>query len=165
MIPIIVVIFSFYLEIILSNFIPISSNLFIPLCTLVSILIIYPFFYHDFSSYIKICIIMGILYDIVFTNTLGLHAVIFLMIGFIVYRLNIHISNNVLNVAMMTVILVVSYRLLSYLLLLLVGYKTFEIDILFNSITSSLILNMLYASLLYFICDRWSIKKHVTKID
>lgn len=161
----ITVYFSFLLEGIVSNYIPIQTPLFHPLFTVISLIVIYPFFYNQRKQYFLLAIIIGFLYDIAYTDTLFCHVLLFVTMALFIEKLNIWISNSMLNVAIMSLFTVIVYRILSFLILILIGYLSFSIEPLLRSIASSLILNMIYAAILYLLTDHWSQKKHVLKID
>ena len=161
----IVVIVSFILEGILSKYISTNSLLFESLFTLISLIIVYPYFHNNESKYFGLCFFTGLLYDIVYTNTLLFNAVIFLIMAFIIKKVNNVISNNSINVAIISLIIIIIYRVIIYLVLCLISYLNFNIRDLLYSIASSLVLNMIYSVVLYLITDFISKKKHITKID
>lgn len=158
-------VFSFFFEGIISNFIPINTYFLAPLTTLMSLLIIYPFFYNDDKNFLMIVFFTGIVYDLVYTNTLLFHGLIFLFMGLIIKKLNVFMSNNTLNTAFMGFILIIIYRFISYILFIIVGYGDFNIVHLLYSIASSLIFNMIYVAILYMVIDYMSKKLHIKKID
>ena len=160
-----IVFISFYLDGIVSNFISINTTLLNPLLTLATLVIIYPYFYNNEKKYCFICFLVGILYDIIYTNTLGLNAMIFLIMGFFVKKINVFISNNSINVSFISLVIIVLYRIISFFTLTLIGYINLDFNILLHSITSSLLLNIIYTIMLYLITDNISRKKHIVKID
>ena len=81
MISIIIIIISLLLDGILSNYLPYLVNdlsLFTSLFTLVSIFIIYPFFKKKEKKYLITIFIIGIIYDLFYTNLLFFNGVLFL---------------------------------------------------------------------------------------
>ncbi len=160
----IVLIISFILDSIISNFISLSS-IFFPLFTLMSLIIIYPYFNSYKNKFYLTCFTIGMLYDLIYTDTIVIHAFLFLLIGFIITKLNLVLSNNYVNVAIMGIISIVIYRLIAYGLLLITASVNFNIMHLFKSIYSSLILNILYVSILYIITDRISYRLKIKKAN
>lgn len=158
-----ILIFSFYLEGILSRLVDISFL--IPLTTLLSLILIYPYLYDSKRNYYIICFITGLIYDIVYTNTLFLNSFIFLLIGYLISLLNIIITNNSLNVIIISLIIITIYRITTYLILVFVDYLNFNILDLFNSIIYSIILNIIYISIMYKITDLISKKIGIYKKD
>ena len=145
---IIVVLFSFLLEGILSNFINGISYL-NPLFTIISLIIIYPFLYNKKNNYYKIIFITGIIYDIVYTNTLFFNALIFMLIGFLIIQTNRLLSKNIINIFLISILIIIFYRIATYTLLVLIGYIKNDIYNLFNSIHSSIVINILYGMILF----------------
>jgi len=144
---------SFILDSIISNFISLNS-LFIPLLTIMALIIIYPYFNSNKNKYLMVCFVTGICYDLIYTNTIIIHGFLFLVLGFVVIKLNLILSNNYVNVAIMALIVITIYRIVSYGLLLITANVSFDFLILFKSIYSSLILNIIYVSLTFIITDR-----------
>ena len=152
-----VLIISFILDSIVSNFISLDS-LFFPLFTLMALIIIYPYFNNNRQKYFGVCLVTGICYDLIYSNTIIIHGMLFLLIGFIITRLNLIISNNSINVGIMAIVCIVIYRFLAYGLLLITASTSFEWFSLLKSIYSSLILNIFYVILIYIITDKISRK-------
>ena len=154
MIPV-VIILSFILDSIVSNLISLNS-LFMPLLTLMSLIIIYPYFNGNIKKFLITCFITGIFYDLIYTDTIIIHGFLFVIVGFIISKLNLIFSNNYLNVMIMAIICIIVYRVIAYGLLLITANTSFSIMLLLKSIYHSLILNLIYVSLVYIITDRIS---------
>lgn len=161
----IVTIISFLLEGVFSNMINITNSFFAPLFSIVILIVIYPYFNHEESSFLKTCFVLGLAYDFIYTDTLIVNACIFLIIGYFIIWLNSWLSNHSISVLFMSFITIVVYRILMYTILVIVGFLPFNINALFISIYSSIILNLIYADLLYLICDYFSKKYNIKKID
>lgn len=157
----IILLFSFYLEGILS--IIININFLLPLTTLVSLIIIYPYLFGNRKIYYLICFITGILYDISYTNTLFLNAFTFLLLGFIISF--IYLYSNTLKLIIITIIIIVLYRFIIYGILVFIDYTSFNIMILLRSILYSLLFNIIYILLMFKITDILSRKNGIYKID
>ncbi|MBS7020578.1 MAG: rod shape-determining protein MreD [Firmicutes bacterium] len=162
---IIVMIVSFFLESMVSNLISIDSQLLIPLFTIVSLVIIYPYFKKDHISYLKTAAVLGLFYDIVFTDTLIVNLFLFVFTAWFIHKMNYLLSNNYFNVAIMTMLAITFYRIISFIALILIGYLHFSVFALLRGITSSLLLNVIYAIIVYAITDHISRKHHIVKID
>ena len=152
-----VLIISFILDSIVSNFISLD-RMFFPLLTLMALIISYPYFDNNRQKYFGVCLVTGICYDLIYSNTIIIHGMLFLLIGFIITRLNLIISNNSINVGIMAIVCIVIYRFLAYGLLLITASTSFEWFSLLKSIYSSLILNIFYVILIYIITDKISRK-------
>lgn len=139
---------AFYLEGIFSNFVSISTKFFNPLFALITLVSVYPFFKEN-RKYFLVCFGYGILYDLIYTDTLVFHGFLFLSIGYLSYHMYKLLSLNILNTILIVFISILGYRLISYILLCLVGgYKFIWIKLIY-SITSSIIINIFFATVLY----------------
>mgnify|MGYP001063276501 CR=1 FL=1 len=138
---VIIIILSFILESNLSNFISINTNFFNTFLVFSSLIIIDNILESKESLYI-FAIFTGILYDLVFTDRIGYSILTFLIGSIIIKNIN-KISKLKVNIINYLIILIM-YRLISYTILLLIGYLSFNPLKLFHSIYSSIILNLLY---------------------
>ncbi len=161
----ITLIVSFCFDGIISNFIPLHSQLLIPLLTLMSLLIVYPYFNHHEDDYLKVAGVLGLCYDIVFTDTVFLNCVLFLLVALFIRLLNEWFSNNIFSVGLMAILVITFARILEYSILSLVGFFAFDWMYLFQGIYSSILLNVIYVMLLYVVTDKISRKFHIRKID
>ena len=149
----IIIILSFIFESIFTNIVSINSNL-IPLFTIISLSLLYPYFKKNTINYLIVCGITGLFYDLIFTNTPFINTVSFMLISFLVmlnYRL---FKYNILSSSIFNIILIIVYRLISYILLVLVGYINFKFNTLFDGISTSIIINIIYGIILYIIIDK-----------
>ena len=160
-----ILVISFILQGILSNYISVDTNIFNLLFPIVALIIIYPYFRKNNSKYFIYAGIYGLLYDLIYTDTFILYVGLFIMIAFVISKLNIIFSNNIINIGFITTIVIIIYRAITYLVLIAVNYFEFDMNILFKSIYSSLLLNIIYAIIIYFITDRLSYKYRIEKID
>lgn len=151
-------IFSFLLDGILSRYI-LPTSLFLPLFTIVSLVIIYPYFNNNNLKYFRYVAIIGLLYDITYLNTLFFNFFIFVIIGFVVGLFNYLLSNNLCTSIIISIITIILYRIINYLFVVIFKNYSFDFMDLLESIYSSLILNIIYCIIIYIITERYS-KKH-----
>ena len=148
----IIVIISFLLEGIISNFVPINGFL-APLFTLVALIIIYPLF-DEASEYYKYAFVTGLAYDLFYTDTILFHSIIFCFMAFIITCLNLVLSDNYLNILVIMGICILIYRVITYSLLVLVSSMAFDFIALILSVLKSLIINLIYSALLFFVVKK-----------
>ena len=87
---IVIVIISFFLDGILTNYLPYMINdlsLFTPYFTIVSLIIICPFFKKQINKYYILVGIIGFLYDLFYTNLLFANTIFFLLLALIIVYL------------------------------------------------------------------------------
>ena len=163
---IIVTAISFLIDSFLSNYLYVSvsnNNIFIPMFTLISLIIILPYFNSQSNNYLATCFIFGLIYDITFTNTLLLNAALFTLIGFIIILLDNGLSNNYFNSILKMLIVIIIFDSLTYFILLMLNYINYGILDLLLKIAKSLLLNFIYISILYFLTNMIAKKLHIKK--
>ena len=146
---IVILLVSFLLEGIISNFVPINGFL-APLFTLVALIMICPLF-SESTDYYKYAFFTGLAYDLFYTDTIIFHAIIFCFMAFIIMRLNIVLSDNFINALITVSVCILMYRVLTYGLLVFINNMSFEVLALINSILKSLILNLIYGMILFVV--------------
>ena len=149
---IIILVISFLLEGDISNFVPVNGFL-APLFTLTALIIIYPLFDESFEYY-KYAFITGLAYDLFYTDTIVFHAIIFTFMAFLITRLNLVLSDNYVNVLIIIAICILVYRVITYGLLILVSSMSFDFLSLVFSILKSLIINLIYSVILFFVVKK-----------
>mgnify|MGYP002525215124 FL=1 len=159
---ILIIISSFILDIILSNVLPfmkgdlsIFTSLFVP----ITIYLIYPFYKNQELRYYIESFIIGIIYDLIFTNLLFFDGVIFLIISLV----SVKIYKN---------FIVDKYKNIMYVFLIIILYEFLvaSIILIFNlvpicfydfvyKISHTLLINVVYGFLLYEIIGSGSRQK------
>lgn len=158
---IIITIISFLLEGIFSFYIPIFSYFWLPIPTLLSVCFCHVYFLKN-KNYIWYAFLTGILYDIAYTNTLFLHGVLFVCMGYIGKKISQFISHTWYQFLIMTILLIGIYRLLSYIILIIIGYLHFNPSFFLSITLASFLWNIIYSLLLY-VLDHFILKKFTTK--
>ncbi len=158
----VVIIVSFILDSVMSNFISLNS-FFTPLFTLMSLIIVYPYFKGNQARFFGTCFLTGVFYDLIYSDTIVIHGFLFLMIGFIITRINLVLANNYLNVMIMAIICIIFYRFVAYGLLLITANVSFHWVAVLKSIYHSLIANVIYVALAYIVTDKISLKFKIHK--
>ena len=157
------IIFSFVLESIVSNLVPINTNFFNPCFVLVSLIVLYTYFDKYSKKYLITCLIVGFIYDLVFTSTLFFFSIIFLILGLIIKYICSKISNNFISVNILTLIIIILFRVIVYFTLVVTNYFVYDFNYLIKGIYSSILLNVIYASILFLLTEiigkKFNIKK------
>lgn len=152
MIPLIILILSFILDGILTNFLPyIELSLFTPLLTLVSIFLIYPLYKKTELRYFVTLIILGILYDLFYTNLLFFNAILFLIIGFITKIIYKNLDINFIKLIIYIIGIIIIYELTTGLIIFIFNLVPITITKILYKITHSILLNVIYAELIYLV--------------
>ncbi len=145
----ILIILSFILEAVLSNII--SIPLLTPLFLIVSLTISYPYFKNNKFNFVMTCALTGLIYDISFSDSLYINTISFGLLSAIVIIGYDYLKYNIINCNIINVIVIIFYRIISYLLLCFIDYINFNFKLLLEGIYNSLILNIIYATLIYLI--------------
>lgn len=138
------IIINILLSFILDGIISSVNNILLPLFSLLSLIFIYPYFKNNYIKYIVCSFILGLFYDVIYTNTPFFNAGIFLFIGILNYCFFKYFKNNNLNNLLLGICIIILYRLFTFLILLFVGFISFSFVNLLNSIYLSLVINLAY---------------------
>lgn len=154
MISVIILVVSFLLDGILSNFLPYmvgDLSLFTPMFTIVSLVIIYPFFTKKLKYYFITCFLVGLVYDFMYTNLLFYNAVLFLAVGLMLMFLYRYIRPSWLSLILFIVVVIAGYECMNALVILAFQLVPMTFYRLLYKISHSLLLNLCYGEILYFI--------------
>lgn len=154
MIAIIIMIVSLLLDGLLSNYLPYLVNdlsIFTPLFTLISIFIIYPFYRKKEKNYFIHIFILGIVYDLLYTNMLFFNAVLFVIIGLIISFIIKNYELGFIKIIIYMIIVITLYESLTVLFLGIYNVVPISLNKLVYKITHSLLLNIIYGELLFLI--------------
>ena len=140
------------------------NSIFFPLFLLMALIIIYPFFKKkQFNHFLVICSILGMVYDIVFTNTFLLNVGIFLIGGLTIKLVFKTFPYNLLSCLIIGFLTITFYRTINYIVLVLANYVDFSFITLLRGISSSLLANIGYIIIFYllslFFCKKYKIER------
>ena len=161
-IMIIYTIISFLLDGLTSNFIS-SNSYFGTIYSVIALVIIYNYFEND-MKYLKILIPLGILFDIVYTNTFVLNIFLFLCIYLIIKKINIYIVDNLITISIKSLLAITIYHILSYLILLFAGYADYSFNLLLMILLKSIVMTIIYTTISYLLIKKIYYGKYFKKI-
>lgn len=148
-----ILIISFLLDGLLSN---LRVSYFIPLFSLMSLLLIL----NKNDNYYGYAILLGLLYDISYTDTLFLNCLIFLLISYLIKKIEHYLSYNIFNQILISILIILIYRILTYFILNIIGYLSLDLLSLGINIIKSIPLNVFYVCLIYYLR---LLNKHIFK--
>ena len=166
MIPLIILIISFIFDGLLTNYLPYLVNdlsWFTPLLTLVSVFLIYPFYRKKLKQYFITIIILGLLYDLFYTNLLFINAIIFAGVGLLAKTFWKNSYIGVFRMGLYICLLVALYEIVNVAFLLIGNMVPVTLMRLIYKISHSLILNVIYAEVWLLIIN--SLPKKYKKIS
>jgi len=149
------IVFSLILDGLLSNFLPFmvgELSFFTPLFTVISVFLIYPFYKKkEKRKYFITISLIGIVYDLLFTNLLFFHMILFLILGCFVVLCYRYLDTNFLMVLIESVLLITIYQGLSSFFFFLFQVVPVSFDDFCYLLEHTLVLNVLYAELGFFL--------------
>ena len=154
LIPIVILVISFLLDGNLSNFLPYmvgDLSLFTPMLTIVSFVVIYPFFTKTIRKYLTICFVTGLVYDFMYTNLLFYNAILFLGLGALVLLLYRYIRLNWLSLLLFISLAIIGYEVMNVIVILIFQLVPMTFYRFLYKISHSLLLNLIYGEVLYLI--------------
>jgi len=147
---------SLILDGLLTNYLPFMINqlsIFTPLLTLISIFLVFPLFYKKEKQYFITVFILGIIYDLFYTNLLFMNAILFLIIAFLTKFLYKNYEVTYIKLLLYICLLVICYESLTGLILFIFQIVPVTIYKVWYKIIHSLLLNMIYAEFLLCIIN------------
>ena len=148
----ILMIISIILDAVFSSF----SNILFPLFTLVSLIIVYK----TRKDFFKYSLIYGLIYGILFTNMFLLELISYYICSLFISYFFKNFKFNFLNCIVLTVLNITLYRIINFVLLVSCKTIKFNLFLLFKSIYSSILINIFYITILYFLFRKKSNKKN-----
>ena len=157
MLGIIILAISIYLDGFLTLFLPYlpgGLSIFTPMLTIVSIFIIYPLYRKQEKKYFTILFIVGIIYDLLYTNLLFYDSIIFMFLGLIIRKIYKDFTVEHIKLSIHIIILIVIYELLFSFFIIVFNLVPLTLTKVVYKITHSLLLNVIYGELLYTIINK-----------
>ena len=127
-----------------------SVSYFTTIYTIIALVVIYPYFANEKKYYILV-IIFGALFDILYTSTLLINVVFFILIAVIIKVLNTIMSDNIFTTNVISIISIIIYHLLSFVILNLETSQTYSLILLGKIITHSILMTIIYTTISYVI--------------
>jgi cell shape-determining protein MreD len=150
----VIVFLSLAFDGILTNFLPYLEgdlSYFTPLLTVVTIPFIYPFFRKKEKKYYIGVFLLGILYDLCFTNLIFWNGILFLGIAFLSKILYKNYGLGPLKIVIYSALLVIAYESMNAIIIWIFQLVPITISELIYKITHTYLLNMIYMELIYVI--------------
>ncbi len=123
-----------------------------PMLIITSLIFIFLIFKQE-KSFI-ITIIMGFIYDLLFTNKLLINIFLFILVReFIKYFFN-NFRINLKSLVICNIIIIIIYEVLFYFLLVISGY-VININMLLYKIYNSFLINVIYTIISYLILSKF----------
>ena len=154
MLPITIVLISLLLDGLLTNILPYTVenlSLLTPSLTLISLLLVYPFYRKKEMKYTILILITGVIYDLLYTNLLFFNAILFYIVIRVMQYIYKKYEINYFTIIINTIIAITTYEVLQVIIISIYNLYPITLYSLVYKIKSSLLLNIIYAELIYFI--------------
>ena len=155
-VAIIYVIMSFLLDGLVSTIIPYeltNPSIFKTIYSIISLVIIYNYFDNK-QKYLTILIVLGIFFDVVYTNTFILNVVVFITIYIFLSSIDYMIPTNIITINIKSISCVSLYHILTYIILLLANYNSYSLKLLGIILLRSILMTVIYTSISYLIMNK-----------
>ena len=149
---ILIIIFSLFLDFLLSNINYSLLSYFYPMITITTIVYLSNFYTNsNRSNYYLLVFLTSIIYDSIFVGNLLITVSSFMAVAILNMFLKRHLRSNLFNNILMLILSLILYEVFILLLLFVVGYKSFEFGMLLYKITHSLLLNTIYIVIMFLV--------------
>lgn len=149
---ILIIIFSMFLDFLLSNINYSLLSYFYPMITITTIVYLSNFYTNsNRSNYYLLVFLTSIIYDSIFVGNLLITVSSFMAVAILDMFLKRHLRSNLFNNILMLILSIILYEVFILLLLFVVGYKSFEFGMLLYKITHSLLLNTIYIVIMFLV--------------
>ena len=155
-VAIIYIALSFLLDGIISNYIPfelINPSYLKTIYTIISLVIMYHYFSNK-KKFLIITIILGLLFDIVYTNTFLVNTIIFITIYIILSNIDYLMTTNIITINIKSLVCIYIYYILTYIVLLLSHYNSYDVYLLLLILLRSIIMTIVYTTISYLIINK-----------
>ena len=152
MIQLVIIVISLLLDGLLTNFLPFLINdlsVFTPLLTLTIIFLIYPFYKKNKNKYLITAFIIGIIYDLFYTNLLFFNGVLFFIIALISMTIYKNLEVSYLRLLIYIPIIIISYEVITAIILFSFNVVPITITKVIYKILHSLLLNVIYGEIIF----------------
>lgn len=149
---ILIIIFSLFLDFLLSNINYSLLSYFYPMLTITTIVYLSNLYTNpNRSNYYLLVFLTSIIYDSIFVGNLLITVSSFMIVAILNMFLKRHLRSNLFNNILMLILSIILYEVFILLLLFVVGYKRFEFSMLLYKITHSLLLNTIYIVIMFLV--------------
>lgn len=157
------IVITFFIEIILNSLIPFSYqniSIFFPALIATSIPIFYLIIKNK-THFFCFITILGIIYDILYSEILLINVYYFIFISFFIYIYYETHEKNIFNIFLLSLLSSIFYDTFIFFILIFINYSNFKIEYLYYKIIHTLMLSFIYiiTSLIILKCRIFNSKK------
>ena len=164
LLSILILLISFFIQNVFSNYIGYIYNnlsIFSTVYILIAILILNPFFENK-KKYFILLIITGLIIDVAYTNTFPMNIILFFICYFISKSFHAFFPYNWITISVSNLLCISIYHIISFLILSIQQYYNYNLSILTKILSHSILMTIIYSSIIYKIII-WLYKKFQLK--
>lgn len=144
-----IIFFLTFLEISLSNIF--SPMQFMPLFSISCLVLIYPQFKSNKLNYIICSCIIGLIIDILITDIVFINMLCYFIISSLIIFIFKYIDCNFISSQLVNTLIIIIYKVLSFIILVITGYIKPNITKLVNNINATIYINIVFCALFYIL--------------
>lgn len=122
--------------------------------TLISLIFLYFYFQNDKKRYLLTSFLIGLLYDIFYTNFYVLNPFLFFIISICLYYILHNHKTDILTIIISGLFIIFLYNLLLFLIFNFFNYSSYTIIDFSFILRHLVIVNMIYLLIIYFVFKR-----------
>lgn len=122
-----------------------------PLFSMLCLVIAYPYCSDNLKKLYISSIVIGIFYDIVYTNSLFLNTLLYVGVVYLIDKIFRTFTNNIVNTCLVSALVVCLYRFITYSFYWVIGIINWDIMDIISSLSHSIIINFVYILIFYYI--------------
>ncbi len=134
---------------------------FTPLFTILSLIFVYPYFKNSKKDFFLFSFILGLVYDLFFTNFYVLNSILFLIISIVIYYILNKKDYSLRYIIVTCIVSILLYNLLLFLILNFFNYVNYSLLDFSYILKYFIIGNILYIVILYLILKNTYFKNKI----
>lgn len=152
-VSIISLVISCFIQGVMSNYLGYTYSdlsFFSTIYVLVNLLVLRPYFENE-KKYFILVIVLGLIVDIVYTNTLLFHAFLFVLVYYFSKAFHFFFPYNFLTINISNLLGIFIYHIITFFFLSMLRYDSYSIFVLFKVLSHSILMTIIYTSFVYWV--------------
>ena len=129
-----------------------NLSVFSTIYVLISLLVVKPHFENE-KKYLILLISFGLMIDITYTSTFLLNTCLFIIVYYFTKAFHFFVPYNLFTINASNLLSIFLYHIISFLFLTILQYDQYTIWTLIKILTNSIIMTIIYTSILYFFIE------------
>lgn len=117
---------------------------------LINLLVLRPYFENE-KKYFILVIVLGLIVDIVYTNTLLFNTFLFVLVYYFSKVFHFFFPYNFLTINISNLLGIFIYHIITFFFLSMLRYDSYSIFVLFKVLSHSILMTIIYTSFVYWV--------------